>query len=245
MLLNKNPSIRLETIAGPDQLLIVDDFYADPYQVREIALKCHFSQQSPKIRSSRGGYYPGSLAAVQRSMPGADETLDRVRDLLRGAFAVEIQPSDVVSDFGVISVTPADLTPPMKHPHADVGNPFLGLVYLNPFIDSGTSFYRHRETGLYAARSEDQKRFVIDFAADPRNSARDQAYIMGSNRYWERIHSVGGVFNRFVAYAGHVIHSGDVFLPASSRLGEHRLTQRFLILEARNIAINAEHHATT
>lgn len=237
MLLNKNPSIRLETIMGRDRLLIVDDFYADPYEVRENALKLSFSPQSEIVRGSRGGFYPGSLAGVQRADPGVEATLDGVRMLLHEKFGVEIKPSDLVSDFAIISLPSAELVPAQRHPHADVGNPFLGLVYLNPFIDSGTSFYRHRETGLHAALSEEQKRFIIDFTSDPRNSVRDQGYILGSNRYWERIHAVAGVFNRFVAYPSHVIHSGDIYLPTSARLGEHRLTQRFLVMGAN--AVNA------
>jgi hypothetical protein len=236
VIFNKHATARMETIAGRDRLLIVDEFYANPYHVREMALQRDFYPQGEEIRSSRGGFYPGSLSLLPRTIPGVDEVLDHVRGLLRDAFTIDIAASDIVTDFAVVHMQPGALVAAQRHPHADVENPVLGLVYLNPFIDSGTSFYRHRETGIHAARSEDQKRSIIDFASDPRNSRREQGYIAGSDRYWERIHSVAGVFNRFVAYSGQVLHSGDVFVPARGRLGEHRLTQRFLVFKTKDLS---------
>lgn len=240
MLINQKATVRVEQVAGPhpmDRLLIVDNFYADPYQVREYALKRRFTVQPPTIRNE-SGFYPGPIAPLQRDWPGVDAALLRVQGVIQDGFAVEIPPSAMLTDFAVMNVPATELAPVLRHPNFDRRKPFLGLVYLNPFIDSGTSFYRNRRTGIHAVGSEGQMRFIVDFVNDPGNSAVGQGYILGSNCHWERIYVVAGKFNRFVAFPGHLLHSADVFLSTSKRLGDHRLTQRFLVLDAMNRGID-------
>lgn len=229
MKLNLNARPRLEKIAGDDRALIVDDFYIDPYQVRERALQCRFH---PQMRHGQvGGFYPGALAPIQAGEPDVPTVLDHVGHLMEEYFPVTVQRGGLVSDFGVITVASEELTPTTRHPHVD-SFVLLALVYLNPFSDCGTSFYRNREMRIHAVRSDEQQRSINDFTADPRNSRQADGYISGSNRHWERLHAVAGTFNRFVAYPGNVLHSGDVFLPGGHRLGDHRLTQRFLLIGA-------------
>jgi hypothetical protein len=215
VLVNDAAAARTEPI-GQHQLLIVDDFYRDPDLVRESALRSAF-------RSGR--IYPGLRAQLSNSEPGAAETLTFVRDLLQASFAVETRAAEIYSDFTMITTPPGQLTGVQKHPHVDLCH-IMGIVYLNPASDSGTSFYRHKQSGLDAL-TDAQAASIFAFVSDPRVNAALDGYISGTNDYWERIHRVEGRFNRFVAFRANILHSGDVFVPDAPARERYRLTQRF------------------
>jgi hypothetical protein len=218
VLVNDAAEARTETF-GRHRLLIVDDFYRDPDAVREGALRCDFRA---------GGHYPGVRAKLSNAEPGVAETLDFIRHLLPRTFAVESRTAEIVSDFALITTPPGQLSAVQKHPHADPCH-IMGIVYLNPASNGGTSFYRHKQSGLDAV-TDAQAAAIFAYISDPRVSSALEGYISGTNDHWERIHSVAGRFNRFVAFEGNVLHSGDVFVPDAPAQERYRLTQRFHVV---------------
>ncbi len=218
MLVNDAAETRVETF-GQHRLLIVDDFYRDPDVVREDALRYAFRS---------GGHYPGVRASLSNSEPGVAETLKFIRDLLPWTFGVATSTAEIRTDFAQITTPPGQLSAVQKHPHADPCH-IMGIVYLNPGSDGGTSFYRHKESGLDAL-TDAQAAAIFSFVSDPRVSSALEGYIGGTNDYWERIHRVEGRFNRFVAFEGNVLHSADVFVPAAPVPERCRLTQRFHVI---------------
>jgi hypothetical protein len=218
MLVNDAAVARTETF-GQHRLLIVDDFYRDPDVVREGALQYAFRS---------GGHYPGVRASLSKSEPGIAETLSFISYLLLRTFAVEMCTAEIFSDFALITTPPGQLTAVQKHPHADPCQ-IMGIVYLNPASDGGTSFYRHKESGLDAL-TDAQAAGIFAFISEPHVSSALEGYIGGTNDYWERIHCVEGRFNRFVAFEGNVLHSADAFVPDAPVREQYRLTQRFHVV---------------
>jgi hypothetical protein len=96
--------------------------------------------------------------------------------------------------------------------HADPG--WVGLIYLtpNPAPRSGTLFYRHISTNLMNAPADSELRISCERdGCDPSK--------------WEKLDTIGNVFNRLVLFEGRRWHSADEFFGES--LETSRLFQTF------------------
>lgn len=113
-------------------LIVIDDFYSNPYDVRDFALSLDFNVV---------GNYPGS-----RTMPFLNESTKQ------GLMDILYQSSGEVTSWGDHLYTGCfqicgedDKT----WIHTDAFNTWSGVVYLTPDapIEAGTSLYRHKRTG--------------------------------------------------------------------------------------------------
>lgn len=181
-------------------LLIVDNFYSNPDQVREHAL-----QQSYDVT----GNYPGRRTrsfindSIKEGLakllePHAGKVLNWHDDEYSGAYQYTIS-----SDRSWI--------------HHDDTTSWAGVLYLTPNapLTAGTAIYQHKETGFI--RRPDYDRDLSDYID------RDSMDITK----WNMVDRVSNIFNRLVIYRGDLYHmSQDYF---GKTLQDGRLFQTFFI----------------
>ena len=195
-------------------LIVIDDFYSNPAAVRNFAL-------------TKTEYLPS--AALPGEFPGTESKKSfftpAVVQRLQSAVGEKVSPQPARFSFGVFAKAYAQ-DHRKKVVHVDHTG-WTGLVYLNPpeQCRGGTSFYRHKGTGLdrvpeenglenlgYTSRSDFLDRFLRPI------SSREEE--------WEVSARVGMKFNRLVLF-----RAGDLFHAAEGYFGntdeEARLIQLF------------------
>jgi hypothetical protein len=182
--------------------LTIDDFYADPMQVREFALKQEF-----KVR----GNYPG-----QRTVSFLNEPIKKkLRDILY-PFAGEITNWGGEYTGSFQYTTAAD----RSWIHADSTTDWAAVCYLTPDapVTAGTGIFRHKETGWMNFDYKRQNDPEYMKQSPPGDECQDYTK-------WEMVDRVGNVFNRLIMYRADNYHvSLDYF---GKDLNDGRLFQVF------------------
>lgn len=194
-------------------LIVVDDFYDDPEEVRAEALSLEYPIT---------GRFPGRNSANHR----VRESLERVSRVLRKRIVCNVQNRDLTffrltrgSDQGSCDI------------HVDHAG-WAGVCYLNPpeQCHGGTSFFRHRTTGLtrwptpgQAARLMEEG--VVPPSADPRVDPLAHYFVQEGKvrENWEEVCAVPMAYNRCIFYDAKQFHtitswSGFGDTPETSRL---------------------------
>jgi hypothetical protein len=182
--------------------LTIDDFYADPMQVREFALK-----QEYKVR----GNYPGQRTESFLT----DSIKQKLRDILY-PFAGEITNWGGEYTGSFQYTTAAD----RSWIHADSTTDWAAVCYLTPDapVTAGTGIFRHKETGWMNFDYKRQNDPEYMKQAPPGDECQDYTK-------WEMVDRVGNVFNRLIMYRADNYHvSLDYF---GKDLNDGRLFQVF------------------
>jgi hypothetical protein len=163
--------------------LTIDNFYSNPLEVREFALKQEF-----KVR----GNYPG-----QRTQSFlTDATKKTLRDILY-PFAGEITNWGGEYTGSFQYTTSAD----RSWIHADSTTDWAGVCYLTPDapVTAGTGIFRHKETGWmnFDYKREHDEEYMRQ--APPGHHSQDYTK-------WEMVDRVGNVFNRLIMYRADNYH---------------------------------------
>ena len=220
--LNPDAQVHIQTLSSGCPVMVIDDFYAHPHAVRALALGGRYD--------SSLAYYPGlhSTIAPALKLP-LHQALVR---LLAALGSVQCQATDINSDFSIVTTPAREMLASQKHPHVD-GVPLAGVLYLNPDFEVGTSFFRHRPTGLAFVRNPDEAQALGDWMRVHGDTAQPDTYAVGDDTVWQHLHSVAGRFNRLVMYPGTAFHSIAMRDVAENyTLDSARLTQRFFINRA-------------
>jgi len=179
-------------------LIVVDEFYPDPVEVRRMALASDYPETSaPRT-------YPGRNSDRKYMPPGLDEVVSR---LVGSPVAGNLDPN---AGHGGFRITLAG-EPSRYLVHVDP--PLLtwvGVIYLNPpeQCRGGTAFFRHK--GLNSDRTpltEDELRAYgpASMAALMQQDGNDPAK-------WEHLMTVPMRFNRLILYRPWLWHSsGEAF----------------------------------
>jgi hypothetical protein len=179
--------------------LTIDDFYANPMDVREFALKQEF-----KVR----GNYPGQRTESFLT----DATKKTLRDILY-PFAGEITNwgGEYTGSFQYTTASDRSWI------HADSTTDWAAVCYLTPDapVTAGTGIFRHKQTGWmnFDYRREHDEEYIKQ--APPGHDSQDYTK-------WEMVDRVGNVFNRLIMYRadnyhvsldyfGKDIHDGRLF----------------------------------
>ena len=182
--------------------LTIDDFYADPIQVREFALKQEF-----KVR----GNYPGQRTESFLT----DSIKQKLRDILY-PFAGEITNWGGEYTGSFQYTTAAD----RSWIHADSTTDWAAVCYLTPDapVTAGTGIFRHKETGWMNFDYKRQNDPEYMKQAPPGDECQDYTK-------WEMVDRVGNVFNRLIMYRADNYHvSLDYF---GKDINDGRLFQVF------------------
>ena len=204
---------RFEFIAGKVPVLIIDNFYARPDEIRSSALQLPYDPPPYPYpgRLARCAGNP-SLAAVQASVLALvnREYLSRVPPIAADGKPIPAF-GRLVTDIAKTELHTDELSDVQRIPHVDPV-PVFGLVYLNREARGGTLFFRQQ-------------------AQVPAGAG--EGYITGSTPEFELCGRIEGRFNRLAIYPGFVPHSGEIsgdWIRSEERFTEPRLTQRFIFL---------------
>lgn len=212
-------------------IVVIDDFSG---AVEEIARLADELAPFPPIK---GNYYPGVRRAIGETDQAAYayvlKTCNEAAPFVGGAFNVASFDLEEAS-FSVVSLEPDRLQPVQKAPHFDGPEPNLYalLHYLRVPSGSGTSFYRHRATGIERVTAANMSRLVAAAKLEAEGLPADAGYIHGSDPFYEEIGRVEAVPDRLVLYHGSLLHSGIIppDMPFTADPREGRLTANFFLL---------------
>lgn len=159
-------------------VIIVDDFYNNPLQVREYALSQEFSVK---------GNYPGARTAPTIS-DGVKEAIEYNMQFA-GKITDWLNHDPNASFSGAFQLTTAiDRT----WIHADHYNMWAAVCYLTPDAPctGGTALYRYKETGIHRRINDDCDKYDgYDYTK------------------WDKFDVIGNKFNRLVIYRGDLYHA--------------------------------------
>lgn len=197
-------------------LLVVDNFYKNPDEIRQIALA---QEYAPNAKS-----YKGKRSFDRFLLPGVREEFMRL-------LGCEISDWLTQKVNGVFQIT--GFTDPLVW-HSDHQN-FAAAIYLTPDAPpgAGTSFWRDRKYGCRRPppHALEQLRFPEDTEEDTKKK-HDEIYSEYNLLHpdnWELVDKVGGVYNRLVLWDAQLIHSAssyEAFVDAVSA-DKSRLVQLF------------------
>ena len=163
--------------------LTFDNFYENPMEVREFALKQEF-----KVR----GNYPGQRTESFLT----DGIKKKFRDILF-PFVGEITwwGGEYTGSFQYTVSTDRSWI------HADSTTDWAGLIYLTPDapLSSGTGIFRHKATGWQHYDYKRENEIGYKESAPPGHDMQDYTK-------WEMVDKIGNVFNRLVMYRADNYH---------------------------------------
>ena len=194
-------------------LVVVDDFFNEPYEIRDIALHQDYVAD---LRHYKG------LRSTQRFLwPYLREEFGRLLGRPVSEWFAHLAN-------GVFQQTKA--SDPLVW-HADTQD-YAGAVYLTPDapLDSGTSFWRDRKYGCRRdpTHPREQKRLGSPESATKAEAQMFKKANMQNPESWEFVESVSGVFNRLVLWDAKLIHSASSYEPFEGQDKEStRLAQLF------------------
>jgi hypothetical protein len=177
-------------------VLVVDDFYKDPDQVREFALNQEFA---PNLQ-----YYKGKRTHERFLWPHLREEFER---LLGRPIIDWLQQSAN----GCFQITGFD--DPLVW-HSDTQS-YAAAVYLTPHapVGAGTSFWRDRTHGCRRPPRHplEARRFASDAERNTAGAEIYTQYNVVHPENWELVDKVGGVYNRLVLWDAQLIHSASSY----------------------------------
>ena len=224
--------VEVRDIAGT-KAFVVDNLYRSPDYVRQLALSLDFRHAN--------GSYPGRFANI--SLP-VEPLLALVNGLLREHRlpAVELQEYYRDMHFAMVTSRAEQLTAGQSMPHFDGFCDLAGIVYLNlpDRCSGGTSFWRHRGTGLSLAIDRGTPSFssvmrrldlssheaVVQHCMSEALNDLTPGWPTDSTPYWERTAVLEMKWNRLVFYNAwlfHTIHYEEAAFGETP--AERRLTQ--------------------
>jgi glycosyltransferase involved in cell wall biosynthesis len=164
------------------RIWIVDDFYEDPYSVREFALKQEFE---PNLN-----YYKGSRSNDQYIVPGTKEAFEKI---MGRKITNWTETHGMCGRFQYCTAEDALVY------HCD-SQTFAGMIYLTPDApySCGTSLFAHKKTGL---RNENDFGNVDIFG---------ETGFYDKTKF-ELVDTVGNIFNRLVLFDAKCIHSANEY----------------------------------
>ena len=214
--------------ASVKSIIVVDNFYDDPFAKREEALTCKYKDR---------GKYPG-MNSTRRFYN--DEAMKKIVAIL----GTPIQ-WDLFTSGGRYRISMATDTFSELDVHVDLGGTdvtgislpqWKGICYLSLPQDcqGGTSFWRHNKTGLETYPTPGEQRRVSRITGIPNTPEAIGNYFTreGFDRsHWTEIKRVLMVFNRLLLFKSNLFHTGTSFQFGTTR-ENCRLIQAFNFNEA-------------
>jgi hypothetical protein len=181
-------------------LLCVDDWSWDPGSLVAQARAAHFIDAGPVYPGVRAPAPAAYVSALISSLAG---DVERV-------FGAAPDPDLELCAFSLVTTPPAALRPVQRIPHFDgpEATRIAFVHYLCATTQGGTSFYRHRGTGLERVAMDD----LADYRAGTATAlaAAGADYVAGDSQHYVRIHRVTAAFDRLIVYPGNALHSADI-----------------------------------
>lgn len=171
-------------------IIITDDFYEDPYEVRRFALSQEFKTK---------GNFPGA-----RTVPLFPESVkDSIQKIVFNAGGKITNFSDNGSNACFQTAYAWDNT--WIHADSLDENAWAGVCYLTPNapLSGGTATYQHKPSSTYFSKYKNIER--------PQEADEDGCDITK----WDPVDNFGNRFNRLVLYRGCIYHSSKDYFGRS------------------------------
>lgn len=164
--------------------IIIDDFYIDPIETREMALAQDFNVQ---------GNYPGARTPSVFNQ----SVYDVVQSIIFPAGG-KITRWDMDQYTGSFQYTTSR---DRSWIHADQTTTWAGVCYLTPDapLSAGTGLFRHKPTGLEMAPRNPDGSYNMDLLNRINQDSQDMTK-------WEMTERLANKFNRLVIYRGDYFH---------------------------------------
>ena len=211
-------------------VVVIEDLWLRPQELVD-------SAAGKSDYSARSLYYPGLRSSTP--VEYAHAITAQLRDLIQSTFGIRGGLTITDSTFSLV-VTPASMLVAFQRvPHFDSTDPnrIALLHYLCGPEKGGTSFYRHRVSGLEVVSEENRERYIKMVNAEVKAGGLPPArFIDEDTAIFERIARYDCAFNRALIYRGNSLHSVNTpptFVPdINPRSG--RLTANTFLLAASN-----------
>jgi len=200
------------------RVIIVDDFYHEPLQIREIALDTEYEQDGT-IKN-----YPGKNSKI----PFWDNHIQAILSSITGD-AVYPTPTSSCGHFRWTKAT--DISKQIIHFDPKPAQMWAGVVYLSlpqhyEGIDSGTTMYRHKKSGMEVAPVDHK-----DAAKLGVRTQEDMVKFFESDGVdvtkWDPVLEVPIKFNRLVLFRPWMWHG--ITGHFGTDISNSRLTQLFFL----------------
>ena len=164
--------------------LILDDFYTDPMETREMALAQEFNVQ---------GNYPGNRTPSIFNQ----SVFDVIQRVIHPAGG-KITRWDMDQYTGSFQYTTSR---DRSWIHADQTTTWAGVCYLTPDapLSAGTGLFRHKPTGLEMAPRNADGTYNTELLSQINQDSQDMTK-------WEMTERLANKFNRLVIYRGDYFH---------------------------------------
>lgn len=216
---NPDARVHIETLDNGCPILVMDGFYADPMAVRSRATQGRYD--------SSLAYYPGVHSAIVKEE--SEKLFETLAGVLNQLGFLAAKAAGFFSDFSLVTTPAKEMLAEQKHPHID-GVALAGVIYLNPSFEVGTSFFRHKPTGLSLIRTPEETSAYYEWLDQHGKDTQPTTYAVGDTSTWEHLYSVQGRFNRMVMYPGNAFHSIAMQDVANHlTIDSARLTQRLFL----------------
>jgi len=191
---------------------IVDDFFENPNQIREEALKAEYRSDpnSPGKRAPCSEYVTTLTAKKIFSL-----LIDTNKHIVEGSLAITFQVVTEAMGEGWV--------------HSDAGNVyFAGVIYLTPNapIDGGTSLYKPYKN-IDSVLLNNYGYIKKDFYTHKTKEDDVKSIRKNNNELFYKTLEVKNVYNRLVMYSGNEFHAADKFF--GSTMEDARLTLVFFV----------------
>jgi len=182
--------------------IIIDDFYSDAHQVREMALNMEYGVS---------GNYPG----VRTKPAFTEDTRELIQKVIYPmAGKITYWPEEYTGSFQYTTARDRSWI------HVDAETSWAGVIYLTPDspISAGTGLFKHKETGHERAPLRPDGSVDTELLDKIYNDAQDMTK-------WEITDRIANKFNRLILYRGDMFHSSlDYF---GRDINDGRLFQTF------------------
>ena len=182
-------------------VVVIDDLWARPQELIDLAA-------GRTDYSARSLYYPG----VRSSAPAeyARAVMTQLNDLILETFELRGDLAITDSTFSLV-VTPAEnLVAFQRVPHFDSADPnrLALLHYLCGPEHGGTSFYRHRSSGIESITDGNRDRYIKLVNSEVKSNGMPPArFIDEDTAMFERVARYDCAFNNALIYRGNLLHS--------------------------------------
>lgn len=208
-------------------VIVVEDVWGEPQSLVEAAAR----KTDYSVRSL---YYPG----VRSSTPPeyARAITDQLRDFIISTLGLSGELAITDSTFSLVSTPAEKLVAFQRVPHFDSTDPnrVALLHYLCGPEFGGTSFYRHRSSGIEGVTEENRERYTRAVNAEAKSAGMPAArFIDEETPLFERIARYDCAFNRALIYRGQYLHSVNTprsFVPSADPRSGRLTANTFLLV---------------
>jgi hypothetical protein len=207
-------------------VLVIEDVWNDPHSLVEAAAgRTDYSVRSlyyPGVRSNAPPEYVHAITA-------------QLTPLIQSTFGVAAPLKITDATFSLVATPPEKLVAFQRVPHFDSTDPnrFALLHYLCGPECGGTSFYRHRSSGIEAVTEQNRESYIQAVNAEAKATGMPPArFIEGDTALFERIGRYECSFNRALVYRGRYLHSVNTppsFVPSADPRNGRLTVNTFLL----------------